>query len=125
MQKIPERTRDKIIAALSNKESTKVIAEKFSVSKTTVCNIRANISAPQTKDGIIKKGTEYKIRVTSFISGSVKTKFVADVIKSDLTESKMAAHIFDVYYHLHEIIPNFDKIDKKKIKDYLKARIKL
>ena len=72
-----------------------------------------------------KKGTNYQIRVTAFVKGTLKNKFIKDCLDKRYSETQMANHIFDVYYYIQDSIHNFEKIEPNKIKDYLKARIKL
>lgn len=127
MPKINKEIREKILLDISNGNiSQKEIAKKFNISPAYVTIIKNdNIGRDDDLRHIIKKGTKYKIRITHYIKGSTKNKFIKDCLDKKYKEAQMANHIFDVYYYMQDSIHNFDKIEPNKIKDYLKARIKL
>lgn len=84
-----------------------------------------NIKPELLIESLEGKKKNYKIRVTTFIKGTNKNKFMDDCIKYSKMESHMAAHIIDVYYFLQDNIHNFEKIDPNKIKAYIIGKIKL
>lgn len=130
MQKItPEQKQQIVKDLLDNKLSKTEISRKNKVSKSTVSNLSKEYtdfdSYMFNKDRIIKKGADYRIRVTTYIKGSIKSKFIKDCLDNKKNESEMANHIFDIYYSVSTHIPNFDRISHNKIKDYINERIKL
>ena len=44
------------------------------------------------------KVKHFKVRVTTFIHGELKNKFLSDCISKKITEADMARHIIDSYY---------------------------
>ena len=104
----------------------KEIAARYGVSTAFVSQLKETHEKGELNiDRLIKKGTSYKIRVTSYLKGTIKNKFVKDCLDKGYNESQMSNHIYETYYYIQDSIHNFDKISPNKIKDYLKARIKL
>lgn len=122
---IPLETKKKILEELLKKLPVKEIAQRYNVSSPLVYKIGVENIDKVDVDRIIKKGTNYQIRVTAFVKGTLKNKFIKDCLDKRYSETQMANHIFDVYYYIQDSIHNFEKIEPNKIKDYLKARIKL
>lgn len=122
---ISEELKKQILSDLLKKIPVKEIAVKFKVSSPMVYKIGAENIDKVDFDRIIRKGTNYQIRVTAFVKGGLKNRFIKDCLDKRYSETQMANHIFDVYYYIQDSIHNFDKIEPNKIKDYLKARIKL
>lgn len=127
MAKIPQDKRNEILNDLCNKSLIqKEIAEKYGVSTSFVSQLKeSNEKGALNIDRLIKKGTSYKIRVTSYLKGTLKNKFIKDCLDKDFNESQMSNHIYSTYYFIQDSIHNFEKIEPNKIKDYLKVRIKL
>ncbi len=130
MPKITQSVKEQIIKDLLDNVLTKTeISIKNKVSKSTITNISKGFSDCDSymfnKERIIKKGANYQIRITTYLKGSVKSKFIKDCLDHSKNESEMANHIFDTYYYLNSVIPNFEKISHNKIKDYISERIKL
>lgn len=126
MAKISDEIKLQILKDLMSKNiSVKDIALKYNVSVPLVYKVGSDNIETVDFDRIIKKGTNYKIRVTTFLKGSIKNKFINDCLDKRFNETQMSNHIFDTYYFIQDSIHNFDKIEPNKIKDYLKARIKL
>lgn len=114
---------------MDRKLSKSLIAKKHEVSNSTITNIAREHTDDDTykfnKDRLIKKGANYSIRVTTYIKGTKKSKFINDCLDKNLNESDMANHIFETYYFLQDSIHNFGKIAPNKIKTFLIERIKL
>lgn len=127
MPKVTAEIKQKILKdILEGKIDYKDIAIKYGISPTYVTVIKhREIGKTDEFDSLIKKGSNYKIRVTSYVRGSLKNKFIKDCLDKGFKESQMAHHIFETYYFIQDSIHNFDKIQPNKIKEYLKARIKL
>lgn len=72
------------------------------------------------------KKKNYKIRVTTFLTSSVKDDYIDDCIDRKLTESQVARHIMDIYYKIIiPQIPNNKEMEFVEIKKYLSDNIKL
>lgn len=127
MAKIPNETRECIMKDLYKKNlMQKEIAEAYGVSPAFVSKLKDSVEKIDLNtERLIKKGAAYKIRVTSYIKGTMKNAFIKDCLDKGMNEVQMSKHIFDTYYFIQTSIHNFDKISPNKIKDYLKARIKL
>jgi hypothetical protein len=124
---IPKEVRQRILREVSdNIKKPQEIADEYGVSLSLVCKLKSQDIKDEVKiKRIIKKGTTYKVKVTTYLKGSIKNKFIKDCLDKKFSESQMGNHVFDTYYYLQESIHNFEKIEPNKIKDYLKARIKL
>jgi transcriptional regulator with XRE-family HTH domain len=127
MAKIPQDKRNKILNDLCNKNlMQKEIAARYGVSTAFVSQLKeSHEKGGLNIERLIKKGTSYKIRVTSYLKGTLKNKFIKDCLDKGYNESQMSNHVYETYYFIQESIHNFEKIEPNKIKDYLKARIKL
>lgn len=127
MAKIPFEIKEKILNdLLDNNSIQKEIALRYGVSTAFVSQLKDSRKKGELNiDRLIKKGTAYKIRVTSYIKGSLKNKFIKDCLDRDMNEVEMSNHIFETYYFIQESIHNFEKIQPNRIKDFLKVRIKL
>ena len=127
MAKIPSETVNNIMKDLCKKDlMQKDIATAYGVSPAFVSRLKeSSEKVDLNTERIIKKGSGYKIRVTAYIKGSLKNNFIKDCLDKGMNEVQMSKHIFETYYFIQSSIHNFDKIEPNKIKDYLKARIKL
>jgi predicted methyltransferase len=123
--KASDELKKDIIKCLLNGDSIIDISKMYNISVPFIYKIRSEAIDMGYIERIIKKGSNYQIRVTSYIRGSIKSKFIKDCLDNNYSESKMSNHVFDTYYYLYEIVPDIQKIEPNKIKDYLKARIKL
>lgn len=72
-----------------------------------------------------KKKDCYMIRVTTFIKGNTKNKFIEHCEKRNENESKVARHIFDVYYSMLHVYPELNGKEPNEIKKFIIDRIKL
>lgn len=127
MAKIPNEIRECIMKELYNKNlMQKEIAKRYGVSTAFVSQLKESSEKEDLDyERIIKKGTSYKIRVTGYLKGTIKNKFIKDCLDKGYNETQMFNHIYETYYFIQDSIHNFDKIEPNKIKDYLKVRIKL
>jgi len=127
MAKIPTETVNSIMKDLCKKNlMQKEIAAVYGVSPAFVSRLKeSSEKVDLNTERLIKKGAAYKIRVTSYIKGTMKNSFIKDCLDKGMNEVQMSKHIFETYYFIQSSIHNFDKIEPNKIKDYLKARIKL
>lgn len=71
------------------------------------------------------KKEQFAIRVTSRIRGSIKNSFLEDCIKRELHESKMAAHIIEIYYSVVSEVPHLKDKEMIEVKNYIKDKIRL
>jgi hypothetical protein len=65
-----------------------------------------------------------EMKVTTFIKGTLKTRFLDDCIKRECNESKMAGHIIDTYYSALAAIPDLKEKEPNAIKQFIIDRIK-
>lgn len=127
MAKIPTETVNSIMKDLCKKNlMQKEIASVYGVSPAFVSRIKESSEKVDfNTERLIKKGADYKIRVTAYIKGTVKNNFIKDCLDKNMNEAQMSKHIFETYYFIQNEIKNFDKIAPNRIKDFLKVRIKL
>lgn len=71
------------------------------------------------------KREKHQVRVTSFISGALKNRFIDDCIYRDWTEAKMAKHIIDTYYKITDSNPIITGKELNEIQKYIIDRIKI
>ena len=50
------------------------------------------------KKTLAKKKDDYQVKITTYIKGSIKNKFIRDVEEKGTTEAELAREIFRKYY---------------------------
>ncbi len=85
----------------------------------------SRIKTEKLHDALTSKKECYAIRVTTFVRGSTKNRFLEDCIKRECNESKMAAHVFATYYEVLDTFPNLKDKEPNAIKKFIIDRIKL
>lgn len=75
-------------------------------------------------DHQIQKKTLFKIRVSTYIQGNLKTQFMNDLIKRGISEADLVRDIIDVYYSTISIPKNLCEKEIPEIKKYLVENIK-
>lgn len=72
-----------------------------------------------------KKILSFKIRVTTFIQGDLKNKFLKDCMKRGKNESIVAQHIIETYYKALNNVPGLNEKEPNEIQKYIIDKIKL
>lgn len=85
----------------------------------------SRIKTESLNDSLLKKKENYNIRATTFLKGSIKNSFLDDCIKREFNESKMAAHVFEVYYSVVNEVPHLKDKEMVDVKNYIKSKIRL
>jgi len=85
----------------------------------------SRISNKNLHDALTDKKKCYAVRVTTFVRGTNKNKFLEDCIKREWNESKMCAQILDTYYSVIDIYPDLKEKEPNAIKQFIIDRIKL
>ena len=76
-------------------------------------------------DFLLQKKQKFKIRVTTFLQGELKNKFMDDCIKRDVQESELAGEIIKAYYSMLSEMPSMQQKEIPEIKNYIINKIKL
>lgn len=72
------------------------------------------------------KKKNYKTKVTTYLTSTVKDDFLNDCINKELIESQVSRNILEIYYKIIiPQIPNNKYMEFVEIKRYLSERIKL
>lgn len=74
---------------------------------------------------LAQKKRLYLIRVTTFIKGSNKNKFIDDCTKRGVRESEMNRNILDIYYTIVELNPHIQSMEMVEIKKLITDKVKL
>ena len=85
----------------------------------------SRIKTDKLHDALMNKKECYAIRVTTFVRGSTKNRFLEDCIKRECNESKMAALVVATYYEVLDTFPNLKDKEPNAIKAWIIDRIKL
>lgn len=78
-----------------------------------------------TKEELENKMLDYKVRITSRISGVNKNKFFTDCIRKRLSENILMLKIIDIHYTLIDEMPELKHKEFTELKKLLIERIKL
>lgn len=72
------------------------------------------------------KKKNYKTKVTTYLTSTVKDDFLNDCINKELIESQVSRNILEIYYKvIIPQIPNNKYMEFVEIKKYLSEKIKL
>ena len=72
-----------------------------------------------------KKKEKHQVKITTYISGSVKNSLIDDCSIKKKSESQTARSILDIYYkEILPLIPRHEYMDFVKIKQYINKNIK-
>jgi hypothetical protein len=85
----------------------------------------AKLTARESLDLLLLKKRLYVIRITGFIKGNTKNKFIEDCIKRGHGESKHLQHIVDVYYSIIEEKPELSAMEMTEVKAIIINKIKI
>ncbi len=80
--------------------------------------------AEKSLQNLIKKKEQFAMKVTTKICGNTKEMFVADCVERECLETNAAKSIFDIYYQIVPMIPNYQSMEFIEIKKYIKENIK-
>lgn len=78
-----------------------------------------------SEDQIRDKMGSYKIKVTSYLTGVGKNKFMLDLLKKGSHEGELIRNILDIHYSIIEVVPHLKELEFDEIKKYLLDKIKL
>jgi hypothetical protein len=84
----------------------------------------SRIKTEKLHDALTSKKENYQIRVTAFIKGSVKERFLNDCIQRECNESKMNGYIIDTYYSVIDSFPSLRGQEPNEIKKFIINNIK-
>jgi uncharacterized protein YbaR (Trm112 family) len=77
------------------------------------------------EDDVRVKMLSFGVRLTCYISGAKKNRFLLDQIKRDLGEGELIKNILDIHYAIIDEIPEFKEKEHIELKQYLIDKIKL
>ena len=77
------------------------------------------------EDDVRVKMLSYGVRLTCYVSGAKKNRFLLDQIKRDLGEGELLKNILDIHYAIIDEIPEFKEKEHLELKKYLIDKIKL
>jgi len=77
------------------------------------------------EDDVRVKMLSYGVRLTCYVSGTKKNRFLLDQIKRDLGEGELIKNILDIHYAIIDELPEFKEKEHKALKQYLIDKIKL
>lgn len=84
----------------------------------------SRIKTDDLDDSLKKKKENYDIRVTTFIRGRIKNRFLDDCIKRGFNESKMAGIVMETYYSVMDVYPDLKGKEPNAIQKFIIDRIK-
>lgn len=76
------------------------------------------------EDDIRIKMLSFGVRLTCYVSGAKKNRFMLDQLKRDLGEGELMKNIMDIHYALIEQEPRLREIEFDELKKYLIDKIK-
>jgi hypothetical protein len=77
------------------------------------------------EDDVRVKMLSYGVRLTCYVSGAKKNRFLLDQIKRDLGEGELIKNILDIHYAIVDELPEFKEKEHVELKKYLIDKIKL
>lgn len=77
------------------------------------------------RNALIDKREQVKIRVTTYLSGTLKLAFTEDCLKRSRLESQVAKKIIETHYEIINSIPNGSRMEFIELKKYILDKIKL
>lgn len=85
----------------------------------------SRVKIEELNDFLEVKKQSFSIRVTTYLKGTVKNKFIDDCKKREINESKMAGEIIDFYYTIYSSMPNIHGKEMIEIKKIISEKIKI
>lgn len=78
-----------------------------------------------TEDEIRTKMCSFKVKVTTYLKGVDKNKFMLDCIKKGTYEADLTRNIINIHYSIIDEIPELKEMEIEQLKKYLIDKIKL
>lgn len=78
-----------------------------------------------TESDIRRKFEAFGVRLTCYVSGKRKNRFMLDQLKRDVGEGELIKNILDIHYTLIDEIPEIKYKEFTELKEELIKRIKL
>jgi hypothetical protein len=77
------------------------------------------------EDDIRIKMLSFGVRLTCYVSGAKKNRFMLDQLKRDLGEGELIKNIMDIHYSIIEELPAYKDKEFSELKKYLIDKIKI
>lgn len=74
---------------------------------------------------LLQKKSQFSVKATTYLKGSVKNRFIDDCLKREMNESKMAANIIASYYEIIDAQPYLIGKEIPEIKNYIVNKLRL
>lgn len=78
-----------------------------------------------TEDEIRQKMFAYKVKVTTYLKGTDKNRFMLDCIKKGSYEAEISRNIINIHYAIIDELPELKEMEMEQLKKYLIDKIKL
>jgi len=78
-----------------------------------------------TEDDVRRKFLAFGVRLTCYVSGSKKNKFLLDQLKRGTGEGELVKNILDIHYSIIDEVPEMRDKEFEEIKKYIMDKIKL
>ena len=77
------------------------------------------------EDDIRIKMLSFGVRLTCYVSGAKKNRFMLDQLKRDLGEGELIKNIMDIHYAIIDAVPEYKEKEFSELKKYLVDKIKI
>lgn len=77
------------------------------------------------EDDIRIKMLSFGVRLTCYVSGAKKNRFMLDQLKRDLGEGELMKNIMDIHYAIIDAVPEYKEKEFSELKKYLIDKIKI
>ena len=77
------------------------------------------------EDDIRIKMLSFGVRLTCYVSGAKKNRFMLDKLKRDLGEGELMKNIMDIHYAIIDAVPEYKEKEFSELKKYLIDKIKI
>mgnify|MGYP001570954155 CR=1 FL=1 len=78
-----------------------------------------------SEDEIRDKMCAYKVKVTTYLKGIDKNKFMLDCIKKGSYEGEITRNIINIHYSIIDELPFLKELEMDELKKYLIDKIKI
>lgn len=77
------------------------------------------------EDDIRIKMLSFGVRLTCYVNGAKKNRFMLDQLKRDLGEGELMKNIMDIHYAIIDAVPEYKEKEFSELKKYLIDKIKI